>query len=383
MESWIESFVEYTDNLESSPLFRKWAAIATISAVLEQKVWVTTSSNLYPNLYVFLVGNAGIGKTRAITTAMSFVRELPELHLGATSMTMASLVDHMNEAKRTIIQLPEAHLEYNSLYICADELSAFMDQFDSGLIAGLTTFFDCTPYSQGRRVNDIRIKIKRPQLSILCGTTPSNLIKLMPEFAWEQGFTSRVLLVYSTERPLIDVFNIPTKSPPTEMIHDIKLINALVGQMGWTTEYATAMHNWKVLGLPPVPQHPKLEHYCSRRFSHLIKLSMVASVDRGNDLMLTKDDFNKAMGWLLEAEAYMIDIFKTGGGSNDSGAMNDIQHFVAAAGPKGVSEHHVIRFAKDHVPSHSVIRVIEIMEKSGMIKAISMDKMGLKTFISP
>lgn len=351
--------------------------------MLEQKVWVTTSSPLYPNLYVFLVGNAGIGKTRPIMAAMNFVREIPEMHLGATSMTMASLVDHMAEAKRTIIQLPEAHLEYNSLYICADELSAFMDQFDSGLIAGLTTFFDCIPYSQGRRVGDIRIKIKRPQLTILCGTTPSNLIKLMPEFAWEQGFTSRVILVHSNERPIIDVFNTPYREPPKEMIADLKHISTLVGQIGWTTEYATAMHNWKVLGLPPVPKHPKLEHYGSRRFAHMIKLSTIACVDRGDDLMLAKADFNKAMGWLLEAEAYMIDIFKTGGTSNDSSAMDEIQHFVGAAGAKGMSEHHIVRFASEHVPAHSVMKVIEVMEKSGKITAIKLDpKTGLRIFTS-
>src|SRR5438552_2612168 len=126
-ESWIDSFVEHTSNLESAPIFRKWAAISTIAAALEQKVWVDTSSPLYPNLYVFLVGNAGIGKTRAIMSALGFIRELPELHLGATSMTMASLVDHMNEAKRTIINMPDPVIEYNALMICTDELSAFMD----------------------------------------------------------------------------------------------------------------------------------------------------------------------------------------------------------------------------------------------------------------
>src|SRR5947207_2880446 len=65
-QSWIDSFVNHTANLESAPIWRRWAAIATIGAVLEQKVFVTTSSPLYPNLYVFLVGDAGLGKTRAI-----------------------------------------------------------------------------------------------------------------------------------------------------------------------------------------------------------------------------------------------------------------------------------------------------------------------------
>lgn len=300
-------------------------------------------------------------------------------------MTMASMVDNMVEAKRTIIQLPEPPIEYNTMYFVADELSAAMSQYDPELIAGLTTFFDCVPYAQARRTKDLRIKIPRPQLSMLVGTTPSNLIKTLPEAAWEQGFTSRSLMIYSdaSDKPIIDVFSDENKTRPmpSEMIHDLKLINNLVGQFGWTEDYAKAMHNWKLLQYKPAPSHPKLEHYCSRRFSHLIKLSMVASVDRGSDLVLTKQDFNLAMGWLLEAEYNMPDIFQGGSGTTDASAIREIKHFVEAAGPKGVSEHLIIRYARDFVPGHAVMKIIEIMEKSGDISAISINpRTNLKVY---
>lgn len=340
-------------------------------------MWVTTSAPLYPNLYIFIVGDAGLGKTRPIMAAAKFLREIPELHLGATSMTMASLVDHMAEAKRSIVILPEPMIEYNSLTIVADELSAFMHEYDNGLIAGLTTFYDTVPYSQGRRVGDIRIKIASPQLNILSGSTPSNLIKFIPEFAWEQGFTSRIILIYSQDRPVIDVFNTPYLDPPPDMLHDIKAISTLVGQFGWTEDYAKAMHNWKLLGFPPVPEHPKLKHYNSRRFAHLLKLSMIAAVDRGNSLMLDKEAFNKAMGWLIEAETFMPEIFRSGVGL-DSKAMDEILHYVQKRGK--VPEHHLVNFTRERVPAHSVMRVLEVMERSGMIKSIENDKHGMRLY---
>ena len=293
---------------------------------------------------------------------------------------MASLTDHLAEAKRTIINLPEPALEYNSLLIAADELSAFMDQYDTGLIAGLTTFYDCVPYSQGRRVKDIRIKIARPQLNILSGSTPSNLIKFLPEHAWEQGFTSRVMLIYSGDRPIIDVFNTPFRDKPKEMIHDLKIIAAMVGGFAWTEEYARAMHNWKLVGYDPVPDHPKLEHYNSRRFAHLLKLSMVSAVDRGNQLQLTVEDFNRSMGWLLEAEAFMPEIFKGGGGA-DSKAMDEIRHFVSRF-PQGAVEHQVVNFARERVPAHSVLRVLEIMLRSGQLIEAGLTRTGLRIFTS-
>src|SRR5271166_4584851 len=245
--SWIESFVQYTDNLESAPIFRKWAAITALGAVLEQRVWVDTGGPLFPNLYVFLVGNAGIGKSRSITTIYKVLRELKEIHFAPTSMTRAALVDCLLEAKRSLMLLPDPMVEYNSMFICADELSAFMDQYDTGLVAGLTQFYDVSPYAEARRkFKDDTIKILRPQLSILTGTTPNNLIRIVPEFAWEQGFTSRVILIYSIDRPMIDIFETPNKEFPTKLVHDLSIIASIYGQFDRTDEYSKALHNWKI-----------------------------------------------------------------------------------------------------------------------------------------
>lgn len=342
-----------------------------------------TSAPLYPNLYVFLVGHPGVGKTRTVNAASALYRELPDFHLSPTSMTMASLVDALLEAKRMIIRLPDPPMEYNSMFIVADELSAFMHKFDDEIIGGLTTFYDvCVPYSQNRRGKDIRIKIKAPQLSILSGTTPSNLMKFMPENAWDQGFTSRVILIFSDERIISDIWKMEDKGKPTDLIHDLRLINSLSGKFEVTEEYKRAINNWRQLGQPPVPNHPKLTHYNTRRLAHLFKLSMVSAVDRSNVLLLTVDDFNRSMNWLVEGELYMPEIFKAGAVGADGKIMDEILHYILVTDAKkaGVSEHKVVDFARERVPAHSVMRVIEVMERSGMIKITSVDRMGLRYF---
>lgn len=352
---------------------------------MERKVFVHTSAPLFPNLYIILVGNAGTGKSRSISAVTKFVKELTDFHWGPTSMTKASMVDVMMVSKRVIIQLPEPPIEYNTMYFVSDELSASMAKYDSELVGVMTKFYDNEEYSEARRTNDLRVRIKEPQLSLLVGSTPAFLIKTLPETAWEQGFTSRCVMIYSSKSnaEAIDVFDEAnvTKKMPEDMIHDLKLINNMVGQFGWTKDYSSAMHNWKSLGYPPVPKHPKLEHYNSRRFSHLIKLSMVASIDRGNDLILGKEDFNRAMGWLLEAELNMPGIFQTGAGNNDSQALLQIKHFVEVAGSKGVMEHMVMRYAKDFLPLYSIKPAIETLLATGEISSVSNDpRTGQRVF---
>lgn len=384
--SWTDEFVRHTDNIESGPLFRKWAAISTIAAVLEQKVWVKTASDsvTFPHLYTFLVGPAGKGKSWAVKMAMEIMRKLPEQNFAPTSMNMATLVECLISCKRTIINLPEPAIEYNSMFIVADELSAFMHEYSYDLIAGLTTFYDVEPYGRARVYFEKGPKvIEKPQLNILCGTTPAQL-KFMPEAAWEQGFASRLILIFAEDKPTIDIWNTPPSVKSDSLLHDLEIINHLIGQFGWTEEWSRAMHNWKLTGFQPVPNHPKLQGYNERRERHMIKLSMIASVDRGNDLELTKEDFNRAMGWLLEAEQWMPYIFQSGNAGQDSKAMDEILFFVKQAGDKGVNQQRIVNFARTHIMyAHNVMNILNLMENSGMIKVAGIDqKFGLKVYKS-
>lgn len=267
------------------------------------------------------------------------------------------------------------------MYIAADELGAFVHKYDDEMIAGLSAFYDPDPYSQNRRTKELKIAIKSPQLNLLAGSTPSNLMKFMPEGAWDQGFTSRLIMVFSDERIIGDDFAATTSAHSPNLAHDIGIINGLTGQFQVTGDYRECVNNWRALGEPPIPNHPKLVHYITRRRAHLYKLSMISAIDRSNALVLTRDDFNRAMNWLVEAETYMPEIFKAGTQGADGAVMDEIIHLVRAAGPKGLHESKITRFASQRIPIHSVMRVIEVLERSGQIRVLSTDpRTNYKTF---
>lgn len=304
------------------------------------------------------------------------MQEVPDFHLAPVSMTFASLVDALVRSKRMIVRLPEAPLEYNSMTIAADELGTFIHKYDKEMADGLSAFYDPDPYGHERRGGDIKIKIKSPQLNIFCGSTPSNLVEVLPEGAWGQGFTSRVVMVYSEEHIVGDDFAAITREPSGDLIHDIKIINTIVGEFSVTEDYRSIVNLWRQGGenLPPKPNHPRLVHYNARRRVNLYKLSIIAAVDRGGPLKLTRADFNKAMSWLIEAEHFMPDIFREGASGGDAQVIDEIYHFVLQS-QSGVTEHKLVKFTHQRgVPAHSVMRVLEVMERSGMIRAAMMDK---------
>ena len=379
--SWIDHFVEVASTVESPKLFRKWTAISTLAAALEQKVWITTSSPMYANLYTFLIAPPGGGKSRVIDLAHDLLHTLPDPYIAPTSINAASIIDHLLECKRIILSHGAAAVEYNAMSILVGEFGTFMSSYDDDLMAILTDFYNVRPYGQRRRGGNLKIKIERPMLNMLVGSTPSNLMRFMPENAWGQGFASRILFIFSDEKERIDDFATKKTELSQALINDLGIINTLTGQFSVTEEYRTAVNNWRELdeNIPPKPTHPRLQHYCSRRKEHLYRLSMVSAIDRGNALLLTKEDFNRAMSWLIEAEQDMPKIFQNTTESSDSVIMDETVHMIQTKGGV-IEEGTLIRYLRQRVPSHAVMRVVEIMERSGLIIEVSRTRFGVRSF---
>jgi hypothetical protein len=277
------------------------------------------------------------------------------------------MIDDLDKSKRSMLHMPEGKIEYNTMYITADELTAFMHKYSEEAMGFINHCHLCEPYGQTRRTGQINIKIKRPQLNMIVGAQPSILMDYLPPSAWDQGFCSRIIFVFSDERTIGDDFSETHNTDLSpDLVHDLLCISGLVGQFEVTTKFRDAITNWRSLGEPDVPTHPKLIHYATRRRVHLYKLAMVSAIERSDVLLLTVDDFNRALGWLLEAEQTMPDIFKAGAGNADARAMDEIYHYVLTFG-KPIREGKIIMFAKDLVPAHSLDRLLKNMENAGML----------------
>jgi hypothetical protein len=382
--NWIDSYLEYTEILPSPPLLRKWVAIATVAAAMERRIWVRTmGSDLYPGLYTLLVGPPGVGKGAAIHPAELFLRELPGFHVGPSDMSAASLIDALNESTRRIIRLASSEpiLEYNSLIVISREFGVLVPSWETAFMNNLTDIYDGYTVDQKRRGKELRIKIVHPQINLLAACTPSYLNEIMPPGAWDQGFISRTLLIYSGDKPARDPFAEDQRHEFVsrlhgDLLHDLKTIAQEVGKMSFTTPAATAIREWVKAGCPPSPQHLRLQHYNSRRVAHLLKLCMIVSVAQRGDLVITIEDYSDALSLLVEAETYMPEIFKSMVTGGDSRAMDECWQFVwtvYAKENRPILEHRIIHFLREHVPANSVMRVLEIMVKSKMFEIVPIE----------
>lgn len=380
LNGWIENFVNATLHTGAPDIFRRWVGISAVGAALEQRVWVVTrGSALYPNLYIMLIAEPGIGKGMALSASRRIFSEIKDLKLAPTSVSKASLMDSLFEAHRKVLNhARQEFLEFNSLYVVATELGVLVPLWDSEFMNSLTDIYDSIPYSESKRTGKLRLEILRPQINLIAATTPSYLNHVMPPGAWDQGFISRTILVYSGERTITDIFSDElNKKIYDDLIADFRVIALLQGKAVFETPAAKLMLEWHQAGGPPAPENPKLAHYLTRRTAHVLKLSMIMMASRGSpELVIVEADVLKAIDTLVEAEAAMQDIFLSRGNSDDSRVMDDTTTFVLVNWAKKrqpVPENQVVGFLRSRVPSHNVLKIIEVMCRSHMIEIIVKD----------
>lgn len=376
LPNWIDGFDRYTSGMPSPDIFRKWGAIACIAGALERKVWITTiMGDLYPNLYTVIVAPAGVGKTVITKNVQLLWSALDDQHTASDSITKASLVDELRAAERKgIVSGPQMSTYlFHSLKILSNELGVLIPGYDNEFMNTLTHLYDNLPYSERRRTKELHFRLDKPQINLLAATTPSYLNDVMPAGAWDQGFISRTIMIYSGQTQLRQLFGTEKRNEQLHksLLADLIKIGSLYGQLTFTEEAATAITEWHMAGGPPVPDHPRLQHYCTRRTVHLLKLCMISCVSAGDDMQIKLEHFAEALDWLLEAEHLMPDIFKAMNSGGDGRVMEETWHHAYTLYMKEkrpISENRLVLFVQQRTPAHNVMRILEVMEKSGLLK---------------
>lgn len=389
LPSWIDGFTTLTEMTGSPEIFRKWTAISLVACALERRVWTeTVKGQLFPNLYVILIGPPGAGKTVVANHARPLLMELEESHISSSSVTKASLADELLAAERKIVRPTEDPpvITYNSLAILSNELGVLIPSYESDFMNVLTDLWNCKIYSESRRTKNRQFSIENTQLNLLACTTPSYLNNLLPLGAWDQGFLSRCLLIYSGGGNPQDLFSKKKLNNGlyTSLVRDLRQVTDLYGLVTWSDSAGELMNAWHLSGFPyggkPIPNHPKLQNYNTRRTEHLLKLCTIACVSTSETLVITEEHFTEALDWLVEMETFIPDIFKAMTTGGDQQVINEAWHFAyqshMGGGEKGVPQHKLVEFLAQRTPSHNVMRVLDVMEKGGLLKRQNVDKVG-------
>ena len=377
---WINDFLDANETLPSSRLFLRWSAISAVAATLQRRVWMQGRLITFPNLYIFLVGPPGAGKTVAVTPSSRLVFALnkdeelnpggvPNWHIASDQLTRASFADSLEDAKAAYTTPPPSETkEYNSIYICARELGVlFNEGYSNDFISVLTDLYDGEGFSERKRTSGRTINIERPQVNLIGATTPAHLAGFLPDSAWEGGFMSRTIVVYAGGEDEHPNPFIESRDRHQELLAGLRKIASLQGEMKYDYRFTQAFwDNWLKDGGQPAPEHPRMSSYLRRRAIHTMKLSMIAAASEGT-LALVPEHFYRARDWLLEAEAQLNDFFLALQSGGNEAIVQELYMLVAklvrerrrqigedSKKNPGVPESNILAYLQKRLPTHEV-----------------------------
>lgn len=385
MPDFIEDmFLPLTKGIRTPQSFCLWSGISAVAAALERRVWLRNSfGNVYPNLYVILVAPPGVGKY-VIEHTQAMLREvnepgtkIPAFTLASDSMSFASMVDEIGEAKKSRI-VQEGTITYHSLIVAAEEFQVLLPAFIPEMIGKFNTLYNCkTEYRETRRTGPVReLIVEKPVLNLLAGAQPSYFTSTFPEEAWSTGFARRIIMVYDTNTPRLSLFHEHEirDTDWSACVNWLSRASGLYGLVRWHPDAAKAIDEWYCSGEAPVPEHSKLEHYARSRAVFIHKLAIVSAVSRdvsASPLVVTESDIRRAMSWLFDAEETMPDVFRAMVGRSDIQVLEELHlhltRIYMQSGNKPIHESVIMRFLLGRVPSDKARHILWGAEQSKII----------------
>lgn len=380
LKDWLTSYLEYTDNSESPESYHVWCGLGVIAGALQRKVYLKWGIGqvIYPNLYVVLVGPSGrtrkgvaIGIAKDVLGELSSISIAPESSSGRQAMILA-----MKRATCNFQDPTDGVVKTQSpITVFSEELSVFLGQGDIAYLSNLTDWYDSKNRWEYETVGRGKDTVQGVCLNLVGGTAPEWLQSMIPHEAIGGGFTSRVIFVVEeNKKRLVPEYTMTDSEIELGkcLVRDLEKISTLAGECRMDKECRDAYVNWyveedKKAGIGQVAvMDPRFSGYCERRATHLRKLMLSLSASRGDDLILTKNDFDKGLGYLLRAERKMSKTFGGLGRNPIGNSLEDIKNYIQKM--KITTRKTILqRFYRD-VDSHTLSEIEETLVRMGCLK---------------
>lgn len=349
LSDWLDSYLEYTSNTEPPSIFRVWCGVSVIASCLMRKCYLSWGrETFYPNFYIILVGPPASRKGTAMKPAKALLDKMG-VCLSANETSRQRLIQVMKSsdgaARSDVDRSTGESFWHSSMTIFSSELTVFLSRKDEkGLIPTLCQWFDCEDKFVYATVQRQEEEISNVWVNMLGATTPTLLQSSLPIEAVGAGLISRTIFVYAAKKG--KVVYIPTLTEKEielekRLITDLEHILHMAGQFKLDAdgEFIENYIAWR----DHHERHqavnlPVLLTYLDRRPLHILKLSMIMSVSRSNEMVLRSVDLQRANDLLERTESVMESAFQGVGESNLAGVQARIMATVASRGQISSSE---------------------------------------------
>jgi hypothetical protein len=210
---WLTELVKQHEELESPRSFWYWSALAAISAVVKDQVWLNRQIyKLYPNIYVMLHADSGLKKGPPINMAKQLVRVVNNTRI----ITGRSSIQGILKDLGTAYTSPGGRVQTKSVaFICSSEFSSSIVE-DKVATTILTDLYD-RQYNEGDWKSLLKMEtfsLKDPTITMLTATNEAHSDDFFLKKDIQGGYFARTFIIYENKRQQINSLMYPLEHPP-------------------------------------------------------------------------------------------------------------------------------------------------------------------------
>jgi len=314
-KSWVASYIDYTRNHRAPAIFHVWGAFSCLSvATLRNLKMDFHYYSVYPNLFMVLVAPPGrCRKSAALEIGVDILRNLkPKVTVLAQKLTPEYLIGTLAEGGE-VDDEGFRDLRGTGL-IYADELGALLtkDAAKRDIYQCLCTLFDNpSSYIYGTRGRG-KEEVQECSIALVGGTTPKWVKIGMPSDTVGEGFAARVIFVYqlNTDKAKgLPKYGENEAKLKASLVEDLEHIHHLKGNFMLSPAAEEAYNNLD-------EQHESLsypegmEEYGARRMMHLLKVAMLDSVGKRDELVVGVEEIAMADAHLKRVEEGLLSLYQ-------------------------------------------------------------------------
>lgn len=297
--NWIDTVLSQTDHVETPKQFVKWSLYSAIAAITSPNVSLSKQGayDLYPNVYVMLLAESGVGKGFGVWLAKSLVTTVDTTRVFAGRNSIQKIVTDLSMAMTR--GKGKEMIKDARAYLSSGEFVNFLLR-DEQSISILTEWYD-THYVK-EWANSLKSTgtetLKDVNITMLGASTSDYLRESVPVAAIRGGFFGRLMIIYSAEKGKINALIDEAKE--SEQVaprikewskHLVELSKIEKGSKFQTTEGAREFYRPWYYDLQERIRSRKLidkTGYIHRLHDHALKIAMVLSLSESPELLLTK-----------------------------------------------------------------------------------------------
>ena len=298
--NFLELYMHHVGKTETPDDFHIWACLSLLAASVGNRVWFEKlKGQLYPNLYVFLIGPSGIGKEDAASKAANFAEQHKIICYKRMRTTAPNVLDVLNSPRREDGSIV---LQGSRLYLVSPELAFHIGTGTRAddLIKTMSELYSGKTMDEGTRMHG-QIHIERPCLNWLACSTREWLFQAVSREAIMSGFFARVFYVeaeYDLDKRCVDGTYPADWDEVVDHLHArLTTLTHIDGQFTMASDAQAIRANWYELR----PSETDVVHIPQwrRHDDMILKISMLMSLCEDIDLVIKRHHYEWAKKFVL------------------------------------------------------------------------------------